>query len=47
MSTKKHKEMLRAKRAKRATRKCIGCGNTFSRKEMDSHITDIIRSSRV
>jgi len=47
MSTKKHKEMLKAKRAKRATRKCTGCGNTFTRKEMDAHITDIIKSARV
>lgn len=47
MSTKKHKEMLRAKRAKRANRKCTGCGNTFTVKEMDAHIMDIIKSARV
>lgn len=47
MSTKKHKEMLRAKRARRARRKCHGCGNEFTWKEMDAHIMDIVRSARV
>jgi len=39
--------MAKHRIGKQRLRKCHGCGKDFTTKEMDTHITEIIKSLRV
>ena len=39
--------MAKHRAGKQRLRKCYGCGKEFNTKQMDTHITEIIKSARV
>jgi len=39
--------MAKHREGKSRLRKCHGCGKEFNTKQMDTHITEIIKSARV